>query len=81
MTAEEFLKNQSMYEFIHGVSHPPVEIVTFNIALAALQLKEYECITNREQKGWVCQVCGKVYAPSVSECSECNNNENNERNG
>lgn len=74
MTAEEFLKNQAMYEFINGVSHPPVEIVTYDIALAALQLKEYEVITDKERKGWVCPVCGRVYAPSVSECTECNKN-------
>lgn len=71
MTAEEFLKKQAMYEFINGVSHPPVEIVTYDIALAALQLKEYEVITDKERKGWVCPVCGKVYAPSVTECPEC----------
>lgn len=71
MTAEEFLGKQVTYEFTKGSNHPPEKFVPYDVALAALQLKEYEVITDNERKGWVCPVCGKVYAPSVSECCEC----------
>lgn len=74
MTAEEFLKMQATYEFTKGSNNPPEKMVKYDVALAALQLKEYEVITDKERKGWVCPVCGRVYAPSVSECTECNKN-------
>lgn len=74
MKAEEFLEKQATYGSIHGITQPSEKVVLYNIALAALQLKEYEVITDKERKGWVCPVCGRVYAPSVSECTECNKN-------
>lgn len=71
MTAEEFLDKQIRYEFTRGDKHPPEKMVTYDAALAAMQLKEYEVITDKERKGWVCPVCGKVYSPSVTECLDC----------
>jgi hypothetical protein len=74
MTAEEFLEMQATYGSIHGITQPSEKVVLYNVALAALQLKEYEVITDKERKGWVCPVCGRAYASSVSECTECNKN-------
>jgi hypothetical protein len=59
---------------MHDLAGSTVIHSTGGWALAALQLKEYEVITDKERKGWVCPVCGRVYAPSVSECTECNKN-------
>lgn len=33
--------------------------------------REMECM----RRGWMCPVCGSVYAPSVPECGNCNNKE------
>lgn len=74
MTAEEFLRNLVTYEFTKGTNHPPERMIKYDVALAALELKKCEVMAGVDGKGWVCPVCGRVYAPSVSECSECNKN-------
>ena len=30
---------------------------------------------NKNNYGWICPKCGRVYAPIIMECSHCNNNE------
>lgn len=46
------------------------------------RLVELELNSNKEQEkhsyltGWVCPICGKVYAPHVTQCFHCNNTGN-----
>lgn len=74
MTAEELLKNSMFYhrKFSKDPSLPPDRAVPYDIAQAAVQMKELEAKADTNN-GWICPKCGRVYAPNISMCNYCYN--------
>lgn len=73
MTSEELLKNSMFHHrlFTENICLPPDRAVPYDIAKAAVQMKELE-IKSASIHGWICPKCGNVYSPHIQSCISCN---------